>query len=890
MKTKPKIILTMLLVLGMVLSLVPITAFAGVTDVTGGNTSNTYTHTYHTKVETTAQVSIKDADGNVAETTTVSKTGDFIEGNVSSDAVQAEIARIDNEINAQFSSRGNISIENRNSKMVFDHFESSNIITPNDDILVGDQEGLENAASGSVNKNLDVHEYQVYQITYDLIVQETAEPEETQVITTVDIGNIWKDLDSTKPVAFTAEVNPNSDCVNKMTLAEEFWQQNDDPNASRITSSNPSNPIASVTYNYGVTLTAKDGYIFHASFKYGGEGGTTVICDANDMAGHWSGSLSEDQKQLTIYFNNIQVTAVAGSSQDEATINEVNIDYVKLSYDHGDTPQATAEVSSGDQNKYDILYESWEKRDEIEENTIGAVGYWFSDESWYSGDDVHFGTFDKEGQYQYSVRLEAKNGFTFSGSISLENIMLNGKNLPDGSSVMVLDEGKTCLVTYGTIMHTPKSIDVIYIEGATIYFMDGDKPVFTGKAGDYQPYYIDHERWETDGAGVASSDYWNSFYGDFDGCWGKRIETFEADKEYQYSIYLKLTTEGYVEGWRFDKNTKLNINGQLIDLSDKQGDVDRAGETIWFQDVLSLTPEKPIQRKPIDVIEINGATISFKDGDKPVFTGKTPKDAPYIYQFECWETKDGAGVNSAEFFDKAYDKHITTFENGKNYQYILYMKAKEGYYFTADTKVKINGTFYNYRLVNVDPGFDLSGEMFTFWAYTDLKMTPVAASVEPTDYKIIEGANGSWVQNSDGTLTFRANGDFSKFKGVKVDETLVDAKNYTAVSGSTIITLKNNYLKTLSAGTHKLTVVYTDGECSTNFEIKKAAAKKQTITTEKKQTKSTDKKQINDKEKKQNETASPKTGDNSNLTLWIVLLLACGTGISTIVYDKKKRK
>ena len=100
-------------------------------------------------------------------------------------------------------------------------------------------------------------------------------------------------------------------------------------------------------------------------------------------------------------------------------------------------------------------------------------------------------------------------------------------------------------------------------------------------------------------------------------------------------------------------------------------------------------------------------------------------------------------------------------------------------------------------------------------------MTPTAAGA--SDYKIIEGANGTWTQNSDGTLVFRANGDFDKFTGVKVDGTLIDAKNYTAVSGSTVITLKADYLKTLSVGTHKLTVVYTDGECSANFEVKKVA-------------------------------------------------------------------
>lgn len=104
LKTK---LLTSLLALCMVVAVMPITAFAGVTDVTGGGTSTLYQHTYHTQIDTTAQVTIKDADGNVKETTSVNKSGDFIEGNLSAEAVQEEITRIDDEIKAQFSSRGN---------------------------------------------------------------------------------------------------------------------------------------------------------------------------------------------------------------------------------------------------------------------------------------------------------------------------------------------------------------------------------------------------------------------------------------------------------------------------------------------------------------------------------------------------------------------------------------------------------------------------------------------------------------------------------------------------------------------------------------------------------------------------------------------------------------
>mgnify|MGYP004506824699 CR=1 FL=1 len=92
------------------------------------------------------------------------------------------------------------------------------------------------------------------------------------------------------------------------------------------------------------------------------------------------------------------------------------------------------------------------------------------------------------------------------------------------------------------------------------------------------------------------------------------------------------------------------------------------------------------------------------------------------------------------------------------------------------------------------------------------------------DYKVIEGANGSWTKNSDGTLTFRANGDFDKFTGVKVDGKLIDSNNYKAVSGSTVITLTTEYLQTLSTGRHELTVVYTDGDCNTYFVINAAAS------------------------------------------------------------------
>ena len=50
----------------------------------------------------------------------------------------------------------------------------------------------------------------------------------------------------------------------------------------------------------------------------------------------------------------------------------------------------------------------------------------------------------------------------------------------------------------------------------------------------------------------------------------------------------------------------------------------------------------------------------------------------------------------------------------------------------------------------------------------------------PDVYEIIEGANGTWTQKSDGTLTFRANGDFSKFTEIKVDGNTISAARVRA--------------------------------------------------------------------------------------------------------------
>ena len=167
-----------------------------------------------------------------------------------------------------------------------------------------------------------------------------------------------------------------------------------------------------------------------------------------------------------------------------------------------------------------------------------------------------------------------------------------------------------------------------------------------------------------------------------------------------------------------------------------------------------------------------------------------------------------------------------------------------------------SGSQTSSRYMQVDGDYGKKGN------YSVTMTVEVQAVGEIPSYSIIEGANGVWIQNSDETLTFRANGDFSKFTGVKVDGTLIDVKNYTAVSGSTVITLKADYLQTLSVGKHTMTIVYNDGECNTELEIKAASTTTGEIT-------------------------NPQTGDN--IIIFSIIFVIVLTGILVIFIINKKR-
>ena len=219
-------------------------------------------------------------------------------------------------------------------------------------------------------------------------------------------------------------------------------------------------------------------------------------------------------------------------------------------------------------------------------------------------------------------------------------------------------------------------------------------------------------------------------------------------------------------------------------------------------------------------------------------------------------------------------------------------------YTTSTVDISCNGFKYQ-CVVSNSAGTDTSN---TAVLTVTENTTPAPGSV---DYEILDGANTSWEQNSDGSLSIRGSGAISKFVGVKVDGNLVDVKNYTVKEGSTIVTLKADYLNTLSVGNHTFEIIWTDGTASTRFTVSKSDSGSDEPTDndgnngkndntnntpatvpEDKNNNGTSVSQTDDNQ----QITAPKTGDNSHTVLWISLLGVSLAGLLSMIYVRKKKE
>lgn len=122
-----------------------------------------------------------------------------------------------------------------------------------------------------------------------------------------------------------------------------------------------------------------------------------------------------------------------------------------------------------------------------------------------------------------------------------------------------------------------------------------------------------------------------------------------------------------------------------------------------------ITDEVPVRE--ITEVVINNATVSFKAGDKPVFTGTVPSGAPYVIDYESWLGADGEFISCSDYWNSAYVERgwceglISSFKANTEYQYGLYIKLTEegynaGYRFGDNTALSVNG-----EVIDLNPDY-----------------------------------------------------------------------------------------------------------------------------------------------------------------------------------------
>lgn len=256
------------------------------------------------------------------------------------------------------------------------------------------------------------------------------------------------------------------------------------------------------------------------------------------------------------------------------------------------------------------------------------------------------------------------------------------------------------------------AITAATIQDVNFNYQPGDAPRATAAvaAADQGKYRIADEWWQELNENDEPVAIWHSDDGIYSTL--PTFTAFESGKKYVYSILLMPE-----RGYDFVREVAATVNGSTVTA------VPGTDGYLSLPHVKTMIPTESENPATIDLIEIHDVTVSFKDGDKPVFTGSVSENAAYAFRCEWWSLDSDTGILSTEpeWGGDIYTNKITAFEAGKTYHYGVYVTA-----YTADishdAKLKINGREVNYTRIGDD------GDTQSFWVETELTMTPMADS------------------------------------------------------------------------------------------------------------------------------------------------------------------
>ena len=408
--------------------------------------------------------------------------------------------------------------------------------------------------------------------------------------------------------------------------------------------------------------------------------------------------------------------------------------------------------------------------------------------------------------------------------------------------------------------------------------------------------------------------------------------------------YTLITTEGKIladAGLTLTDSTLKPAEGKL-EWMDEAGNVlsddtkVKVNTIYWWRFTPANTNYDPLTGK-VELYHVDAPAISAQPKSVSVTTGEkttfevTATGTDVTYQWKI-DRNDGKGfVDITGATGAAYTTGVTDKDcNGFKYQCVIsnaagsvttdtvVLTVKEKYTITATAgahgsispsgKVEVVEGSSQIFVITAEDGYEIesltvdgkSVDAVTSYTFENVTAAHTIAVTFKLQYKIIDGANGSWTQSTDGSgsLLIRGNGEFSKFLNVKVDGNIIDPTNYEARSGSTIIELKAEYLKTLSEGTHTFEIAWTDGTASTGFTVaKNTSGSDDTGNNDNDDSNKDSNNDSSNNNSGSNNTAgsgdntaqtltgSPNTGDASGL--WIALFMVSAAGLAVMLVRRK---
>lgn len=212
-------------------------------------------------------------------------------------------------------------------------------------------------------------------------------------------------------------------------------------------------------------------------------------------------------------------------------------------------------------------------------------------------------------------------------------------------------------------------------------------------------------------------------------------------------------------------------------------------------------------------------------------------------------TRENVTIGGTRFFytGKAIEPKITVTVDGKE------LKRGQDYALTYENNIQIGtATAIVTGIATASETLGYTGEVKVNFSIVEDTSDP-----EPVKYEITKGDKSTWYQESSKTLSFTADGDYEDFVGVKINGKELKESYYTVKKGSTIVTLKNSYLKKLDEGKYTITIEFEDGEATGAFRVREGL-----------------------------DSSNPETGDN--IGIWFGLMGTSAAAAAVLFFARKK--